>query len=209
VRSSADTASLSDLPHQKVEQMLEILFDAPWWLPTVVIGIGVVLFVTGNNRQEKQLLRGGLGLVLLGLLIVLVSYLVDTDTEKCVKRTRQLVSSVNQRDWQTFKSLIDARTKVFTFVGPDAITSAAQTAVQRTNVGNIRITGAEVTKAQTVINVNIRVLSDQFGTSGVSDWQLQYQNLGRGWELFHVQPLPGSPGSQVPEGRIQRELTGQ
>jgi hypothetical protein len=188
--------------------MLEVLFDTPWWLPTIAIGIGIALLVTGNNRQEKPLLRGGIGLVLAGILIAVVSYLVDTDVEKVVRRTRQLVTSVNQRDWTTFRSQIDPQTNVMGVGGPDAVTAAAQLAVQRTSVGNIRITGMETKQAATVINVNIRVLSEQYGTSGVSDWQLQYQNFGKGWILFKVQLLPGTPGSDIPEERIRRELRG-
>jgi hypothetical protein len=187
--------------------MLEVLFDAPWWLPTAFIGLGVALFVTGNNRQEKPLLRSGVVLVLLGVILAMVSYLVDTDLEKAVKRTDQLVAAVNQRDWQKFRSLLDAQTKVLDLTGPDQITEAAQLAVQRTNVSNLRITGTDTQQMATVINVNIRVLSEQFGTSGVSDWQFQFQNLGRGWMLFKVQPLPGPPGSQTPDQRIMRELS--
>jgi hypothetical protein len=189
--------------------MLQVLFDAPWWLPIAVIGMGAALFITGNNRQEKGLMRGGSALVLLGLLIGLVSYLVDTDTEKAVKRTRQLVAAVNKRDWQAFRSLIDPETTVYALRGPETITRVAQSVVDRTSVGNIRITGTNIQAAPTVINVNIRVLSEQLGTSGVSDWQLQYQDFGKGWVLYRVQLLPGEAGSQVPEDRIMRELRGQ
>jgi hypothetical protein len=126
-----------------------------------------------------------------------VSYLVDTDTEKAIKRTKGLVQAVNQRDWTAFRSLIDPQTVVFAFKGPDAITTAARAAAERNNVGNLRIIGTDVQQAQTVINVNIRVLSEQLGTSAVTDWQLQFQDFGRGWELFRVQLLPGTRARQA------------
>ena len=34
--------------------MANLLFDAPWWLPTLLAGLGIFLFWTGNRRQESK-----------------------------------------------------------------------------------------------------------------------------------------------------------
>src|SRR5438128_2115451 len=102
--------------------MLELLFDAPWWLPTVVIGIGGFILFTGVQRNEKPVKRGGIAVILLGLLIVLTSAWVETDREKVVDRTEKLVTAAGQQDWTAFHSLIDPQTGFYGMRGPDAIT---------------------------------------------------------------------------------------
>ncbi|HMB95955.1 MAG TPA: hypothetical protein VKK61_07955, partial [Tepidisphaeraceae bacterium] len=58
------------------------LFETPWWLPTSFIVVGIVVFLAGNRRQEKNVMRSGIVIALLGVTIALVSWLVETDTEK-------------------------------------------------------------------------------------------------------------------------------
>ena len=59
--------------------MTELLFHTPWWLPTLLIGAGVILFWTGNQRQETRVRLAGMLLVLAAAVLCTVSYLVDTD----------------------------------------------------------------------------------------------------------------------------------
>src|SRR3954466_15846766 len=87
----------------------ELLFQTPWWLPVTIGGIGVVLFITGNNRVEAKVRKAGLTIVALAVLLMGVSYFVDTDLEKAVKNTKALVRAVNDRDWPTMTSLLDPK----------------------------------------------------------------------------------------------------
>src|SRR5437773_6030445 len=99
---------LSDVPLQKVESpMRNLLFDTPWWLLAGLAVIAVTLLVSGNNRQDKNLKRGGLFFLGLLILLSLLSYFVDTDIEKVTKRTKLVAKSVEKRDWPTFESLLD------------------------------------------------------------------------------------------------------
>src|SRR6476646_3389166 len=87
----------------------ELLFHTPWWLPVTIAGVGVVLFITGNNRVEAKVRNAGLAIVALAILLVGVSWLVDTDLEKAVKDTKALVRAVNDRDWATMTRLLDPK----------------------------------------------------------------------------------------------------
>jgi hypothetical protein len=84
----------------------DLLFDTPWWLLTLIGVSGVALFMSGNSRQNKQLLRGGVGVILLGVLLAVVSYLVDTPREKAIKGTHALVAAAVARDGQTLGSYL-------------------------------------------------------------------------------------------------------
>ena len=182
----------------------ELLFETPWWLPTLIIALGAFVFVAGNRRQEKRIIYPGLGLALLGIAVALLSYFVETDKERSVRRTRELVAAVDHRDWPKFRSLIDPKSSVYGIRGPEAITQAVQLGAERYNVANLHITGLDVDKADTIITVTIRVLSDQTGGSGISDSQLQYQDFGDGWQLYEVKALTNQ---QISEERIRREIS--
>ena len=43
------------------------LFDTPWWLLAVLVGVGAAIFVAGNRRQERPVMRMGLLLLLAGV----------------------------------------------------------------------------------------------------------------------------------------------
>ncbi len=181
----------------------QLFFDAPWWLPTAIIALGVYVFVLGNRRQEKRVMYVGVALALLGVSVAIGSYLVETDRERAERRTRELVVAADKRDWNKFKSLIDPRTTLYVLKGPDAITDAARAGVERFNVSNIRITGMDLEQNDTDITVTVRVLAEISGNSSLTDWQLRYQDLGRGWELFSVQALSNQ---QISEDRIKNEI---
>ena len=49
------------------------------------MGVGVTLFWNANRRQEVRLRNIGLGLIAAPVALVTISYLVDTDREKCLE----------------------------------------------------------------------------------------------------------------------------
>src|SRR2546429_9748526 len=74
---------LSDLPPQKVESpMRNLLFDTPWWLLAGLAVVAVTLLVSGNNRQDKNLKRGGLFFLGLLILLSLTSHFLGTGIGK-------------------------------------------------------------------------------------------------------------------------------
>lgn len=184
--------------------MLDYLFDVPWWLPTMLISVGGIVAFTGMQRLEKKVIRGGAAILLAGVLVGMISYFVDTDVEKAVRRTQQLVASASSKDWTTFQSLIDPQTSVYSLKGPTEVTAAAREMAERFNVDKARITGTEVTQKDTVIVVSIRVYSEQRGMSALSDWRLEFQNQGLGWILYNVSALSNE---QINADRIREALS--
>src|SRR4051812_12349549 len=114
--------------------MANLLFDTPWWLPTLLVGVGIVLFWNGNRRQETKLRNIGLLLVAAAAGMMAVSYLVDTPLEKAVKQTKLLVNSVETSDWTAMRSILGANTQLSVLGGPavyesrDEIVDAAKRA---------------------------------------------------------------------------------
>src|SRR5205814_8460775 len=149
------------------KRMTNLLFDTPWWLPTLLAGVGVVLFWNGNRRQEPRVRNAGLLFVLATIALLALSYFVDTDLERATKNTRRLVHDVEQRDWKDFKSILDpsASLSVFNafqvYGSHDEIVSGAQRGVERYGVKTVRILpGATAEQTGTVITITMTIYSE-------------------------------------------------
>ena len=167
------------------------LFDTPWWLLALFVGVGAVIFVAGNRRQERPVMRMGLILLLAGVALGLVSYFVDTDKEKSVARTRAIARAVDQRDWNALRTLLDPNTTLLFYNNRDDIIKGGQQTAERIGLKNVRLRSVSPTQTQTLITVDVEALSEQDAFPGYTptSWQFQYQNLGDGWRLTSIQPL--------------------
>lgn len=187
--------------------MGELFFDTPWWLPALIAGVGVVLFITGNNRRETKVRGAGIALAVLALLVVAVSSFVDTPREKVMKDTRRLVEAVEKRDWQTMTSLLDPRCSLEKYANREQIVKAAQEACEQFNVTSIRITSLVADQTDTLITVTLDILSEQDLTMGrpyPTSWQLGWQKTAAGWSLRNINVLESrQPGSQA---EVKRNL---
>jgi hypothetical protein len=187
--------------------MKDFFFDAPLWILCVLVAAGVAIWWAGNNRVDKPMKRIGLVVLLAGIALAGVSFFFDTDAEKVTRKTEQLVQSINARDWTTFESLLDPRTR-FAFYGDrDTIVKGAKQTADDIGLKSARVTGMTVNKQDTVISIDLRAISEQDRTMGrpvVTDWRFDWQNLGTGWKLMTITPLKGE---QVTAEEIQRNLS--
>jgi hypothetical protein len=187
--------------------MKDFLFDAPLWVMCVLVAAGVAIWWAGNNRVDKPMKRIGLVVLLCGIALALISFFFDTDQEKVTRKTNQLVQAVNARDWPTFQSILDPKTR-FAFYGDrDAIVAGAKKTADDIGLKSARIIGSTVDKKDTVITIDLRALSEQDRTGGrpvVTDWRFQWQNFGTGWKLMVIEPLKSE---QVTAEEIQRNLS--
>jgi hypothetical protein len=183
--------------------LTNLLFQTPWWLPTIAIGAGLFVWWTGNQRQEKPVIRAGVAIALAGLILATVSYLVDTPAEKAERRTRQIVASAGSHDWKTFHGLLDRQTAIYGLHGPDEITDAAKRAGDEYAIGSLKITGFNSRQADTLILNTIRVYGEIQGQSFLSDWQLEYEDRGQGLVLREVK---ANSNQQISEDQIRGRI---
>lgn len=170
---------------------MDLLFDTPWWLPTVPLGVGLVMLWVGNNRQDKGLLRMGLAGVLLGLSVILISYFVQTDVEKASARSRHLVEAVVSRDWEAMRKLMHERATVVTLSGRDVIVERVKEGAERINLRSGRVTGLSAQRQASSILVNLRIFSEQDQPVNLiaTDWRFIWQKSGDEWLLFRIEVL--------------------
>src|SRR4029079_3493871 len=172
-RRSGDIAynRLSDEALGKVEResthpMNDLIFDTPLWLLGLLVIVGAALWWSGNNRQDKTLKRVGLAVFLVGVLVGVVSSLVDTDKERAARQTRQIVSAVERRDWEGFGKLLDPRTHVMIYNNREDIVAGAKITADVIGLKSLHITGMDVEQKDTVINVDFKALRAQERPTG-------------------------------------------
>jgi hypothetical protein len=174
--------------------MADLIFHEPWWLLGIVVVGGVVTFVIGNRRTDKMLQRLGIAAFLVALLLAGLRYFFPTPRERMEIRTKAIIRSVDNRDWNTLGQLLDpttvvgSRSHVFK-AGRDAIVTLTKTDTELYNVHSITIIGMDTTQTQTLITVAIEVYSVQDPTQGrpeTSSWQLDYAQSGDEWVLEKI-----------------------
>lgn len=175
--------------------MTEMLFNAPWWAPLVLAAIGIVLFVTGNTRQETRVRAVGLAVVLLAILYAGMSYFVATPVEKASAGTRAFVKAVVDGDGPTLQRVLDpmASLTVLNSATPysnaDAITAAALQANDQFGITAANILSLSPKRAGTVITVTVDILSEQEGSFGrpiSTSWQFEWTSTSEGWLITRI-----------------------
>ncbi len=170
--------------------MKDILFDTPFWLLAGFAIVGIALFVVGNNRTDRALRNLGLGVLGVGVLLFLMSWFVDTDKEKCLKSTRALVRSVQDRDWTQFDKLLSTSVSVRVpvagtiYKSRDTLHKATETAVEKFGLRNNSVISLSAQDTGDFIKVSLSVLSEgSVGYPLTTTWELEWQDLGQGWQL--------------------------
>jgi hypothetical protein len=180
--------------------MSDLVFDTPWWLLAVLIGGGAYIWYVGNTRLEKSWKIGGIAVASLGLLLALTSWFVVTDKEYCEKQTRQIVDAATQSDWPTLEKLLDPQSSVEAiYTNRDQIMAGAKKTVDTIGLTSASITSMQVKQTDTVITVDVTILSYQNITQGrpvITSWRFDWENTGAGWKLIRIEPLEGEQVSK-------------
>jgi len=171
--------------------MTDLLFDQPWWLPTSIIILGIALFISGNRRQLIRLRNAGAALVIAAVVLMLISFFVETDKEKCLRQTHELVDSVVAADWKKFSSLLDSRVSlglVSTTIYADQsqLLQGAQEGTQKYGLKAVHILSIKAKQTQSLITVDMSVMTEQDFTMGrplPSGWELEWEQTETGWKL--------------------------
>jgi hypothetical protein len=182
--------------------MTQLLFDTPWWLPAVIAAVGVVLFISGNKRQETRVRAAGMGAVMLAAMLAVVSYVVDTDLEKAEKGSRRLLSAFVAEDWPAMQAVLHPRATLDVSGGDsadggygdrDQIIAAAKVAQQSYGVESVTVMSMESTQNDTLILITVRLFAQaRNGPPNRSTWQFEWQPTDAnpdGWAIYQVRAL--------------------
>ena len=171
--------------------MSDLLFAVPWWLFVSLIVAGCVVFWSGNNRNQNGPRMVGLGLVVVALLLKGLSFFVETDKEKCVRQTHELVNSVVAGDWKKAESLMDPKVSMglvsaTVYADRAALIKGAQDGCTTYGLKACHVMSIKATQTQSLITLNMNVVTEQDSTMGrplPSNWEIEFERTESGWEI--------------------------
>jgi|SRR5579859_7396804 len=175
--------------------MTDFLFDIAWWVPILVVVIGVALTLTGNNRQQSGLRNGGIAVVLLGIVWLVLSFIVETPSKLCVKQTRQIVQAVSDGDWTTFDSLLDPKvtfhyaSRPWQASGKAEVAAGTQTTVKHAGLHSASAGHLKPTRDGDKITIAFVGYIDSELTPGHpidSDWEFDFHLTAGKWLLTDI-----------------------
>lgn len=202
---------------------MNYLYETPWWLPAAIAIAGLATFIAGNNRTDKKLRSLGAALVAFAVALIAASYLLDSDREVVLKRTRSLVASVEKRDWATFKSLLapsplislpdgSSSDELTILTTPDILADSLKNFAESVDLQSLNLSqlNTPIVEKDT-IHATFQVLADSKQYDGFSGWLLQWErdpSTGQ-WLLIEIEPrdAPGFPAHQAARqvrSRVQR-----
>lgn len=166
---------------------MNLINETPFWLPTGLLLIGVILFLSGNARQDRRLIRGGVAAAGLGIFLALLSWVLESPREKVTRLTRELVAAVADRDWPSLQPLLDDRTRLEEIVGEQRIIALGKRYADNEALAwkTIRITGLVAEPQPPAMVASLRVLSEH-GASPYpiqTQWRFRWVRSGKTWVL--------------------------
>ncbi|HEV8607138.1 MAG TPA: hypothetical protein VGQ99_17490 [Tepidisphaeraceae bacterium] len=181
---------------------MNYIYETPWWLPTGIGLLGVILFVTGNNRLEKKLKLAGISVIILAVALALLSFFLDSEREKVIKRTRGLVESVEARDWNRMATYLHPNVTISVFAGRDRVVSATRNAAEYSDLRQARVYSVDTTELpDQTMRATVRVNSTLREGTSLSDWVLEWEKTDAGWVVRTITPEggPGITGAMLEE----------
>jgi hypothetical protein len=196
--------------------MSDLLFDVPWWIPTLLAIIGIALMFRGNAQQKPGVRTAGLAVFALAVGWFLMSYFVDTDKEKARKGTKVLLQAVVDQNWTKFQSMLTPQASVTVQGQPTGVTGAENVrTMAQTGAEAIHLTGASMRSAEAeqdgaFIQIQAQVVSiEEFPQAPTmpSTWQFTWENTPAGWRVREIRLIklgdlrPEDMKQMMPKGR--------
>jgi hypothetical protein len=169
--------------------MTDLLFDTPWWLPAIIAVAGLTLFWTGNRQQKSGPRNVGLALLALTIALIAVSWLVDTQKDKCIKQATAIIHAAEKQDEPGLRALLGERTSVNNRIhGADAIAAAAVSTAGLYDLESLHALSTTAKQIQTVITVQMRVLAQSKSYRPTTvDCEFQWNQTSDGWHLQNIE----------------------
>jgi len=176
--------------------MRDFLFDTPYWLLGGLAVLGIALWFSGNARQEKRLQLAGYFALLIAVTLGLLSYFVDTDREIVIRRTRQIVQAVENKDAATAQQLLHPHASLgrSAEMNKQQIVDRIGTAADQFGIHSIRITSLVVTPQPLGQEMTVTLAATANSTFGgysapvPSTWDLNWVKTNDGWLLRDIIP---------------------
>jgi hypothetical protein len=177
-----------------MSQLTDLVLHVSWWVAAMLALAGAGIWYAGNRRLDKTLQRLGIAVFLLAIVLAVLHAIFPSQREQMEKRTRQIVSAIDRKDWNALASLLDPNTALGTASaaiesGRDAIVQRTKTVCESKGVKSLWIAGIQSQQTDTLITVSVDVISNQDATLDrpiASSVQLDFEQDGDRWVLQKI-----------------------
>lgn len=172
---------------------MEFFHEIPWWLVTGILAAGFALLWMGNNRRASAMMGGGAAVMLVGLLLGVASYLLESPRERVIRSTHELVRAVSERNWDAMTNLLHPEITLNLLRDRNSVVRTTRWAAETSQLQSAHITALQVQETETSFTAAMQVLGNFRDGSGLSNWELDWEESGEQWLLREARFL-GGPG---------------
>jgi hypothetical protein len=165
--------------------MLDWFYEIPLWIPvTLAIG-GLILFWTGLQRLEARLRVAGMIVVIAAIALGAASWILESDREIVERQTRELLASIDKRDWNKTEQLLHPDFAIAGFGNRQQILADLKRYSQEYELQNVRVFNVKAAKPNPKIIATLTMLAElQKSPTGLIGWQLEWEKTSAGWQLL-------------------------
>ena len=173
---------------------MQFIYEPPWIAVAVLVLAGIALFVYGNNRLDKKLKLLGAVVAFLGVALGVTGHFLQSERERVDATMRDLLDSIEKRDWPRMQSHLDKDITVFALRGPAVVANSAKLAAEGMELKSLSLVDAKTDVSDDIATVTLQVASDGKWGQTITNWNLRFEKAPDGrWQLFEIDPL-GGPG---------------
>lgn len=171
-----------------------MLLESPWGLAIALAGVAAVVFLVGGRGGKRHVQKWAALPLTVGMIVIGVAMLVDTDREIMQRRTARLVDAAvaEPLDVDAMRSLFDESVRLFT-LDRDEILAMARRARDRYDIQSATITTLLARQdtpsaGQTLMTVFARVGSDLGEYPTKTRWLMHWRkDPAAGWLIDRLE----------------------
>jgi len=172
----------------------DLLFDVPWWFLCILAMAGFGLLLTGNSRQNRQFMRAGGGVILVGMILMVLSMLVETGKKQVRHRTGDLINAVVAQDQKKVRELLDSQLQAYDMdadeFAADAAKCAADAGIASAHIRSLRIQEEADGTIRVELDVTATFKPESSWPALPTTWDLRWiKSPGHGYLLLSAQCL--------------------
>lgn len=164
---------------------MDWLYELGWWAPGALGLAGLSLALRWGRKTQQ---RAGLGLLALAIVLGLTSFLVDSDREQVVRRTRQLAAAIEKRDWETLKPLVHAHVSMLWVNGREQFIETARRGTEASELKTLRVSSLDTQPPRggyCEVTAQFAGQFERFG-AGYARFKLEWEKTPEGWQVSKV-----------------------
>lgn len=169
---------------------MDSLYELTWWVPAAMAIGGIVLFWMGNNQLSRPMKWSGLGVFLLAIGLAVFSIFMESEREKVVRRSGELVKAIEKRDRAALLARLHPNVKVLGLQGREKLADAAIGAADVFKLQSTRVVSIVAEEDQGLYSVRMQV-SAQFDHPSLSNWRLDWVPSSGEWVLGRAESEGG------------------